>query len=122
MPDREKDTLNAMRDLIQTVTNLTPAEQERVERTLKLYKIQFESCQAIFEDRNKIYKNTFESLGLVGTVVTLIGDCYRLRNMIIQEPDHGRKYKEQIIDKLQDVVNQALISLMMIDQDNYEGK
>jgi len=122
MPDREKDTLDAMRDLVKTVTGLTPAEQQRMEATIKLYQIEYEVCKDIFMDRNKIYKNTFEHLGLIGTVITLIGDTYRLRNMIVQEPDHGRKYKEQIEDKLRDVVNQALISLMMLHEDNYEGR
>jgi hypothetical protein len=122
MPDREKDTLDAMRDLVKTVTGLTPAEQERMEATIKNYDKEFQECRNIFLDRNKIYKNTFEHLGLIGTVITLIGDTYRLKNMIVNEPDHGRQYKEQIIDKLEDVVNQALISLMMIKQDNYEGK
>jgi hypothetical protein len=111
-----------MRDLVKTVTGLTPAEQQRMEATIKLYQIEYEVCKDIFMDRNKIYKNTFEHLGLIGTVITLIGDTYRLRNMIVQEPDHGRKYKEQIEDKLRDVVNQALISLMMLHEDNYEGR
>jgi len=122
MPDREKETLEAMRDLVNTPTVLTPVEQQRKETTLHLYKQEFEVCKDIFVDRNKVYKNTFEYMGLIGTVITLIGDVYRLRNMIIQEPDHGRKYKEQIEDKLRDVVNQALISLMMLHDDNYEGK
>jgi len=122
MPDREKETLEAMRGLIQVATGLTPAEQERMEATMKAYEKEYQACRDIFMDRNKVYKNTFEHLGLIGTVITLIGDTYRLKNMIVTEADHGRQYKEQIIDKLMDVVNQALISLMMIKQDNYEGK
>ena len=122
MPNREKETLEAMRDLVHTVSVLTPQEQERFERTLKLYQVEYEACKDIFIDRNRVYKNTFEVLGLAGTVVTLIGDCYRLRNMILKEPDHGQQYKEQIVDKLRDVVNQAIISLMMVEQDNWTGK
>jgi hypothetical protein len=122
MPDREKETIDAVRDLVHKITNLTPAEQEKVEATIKDFNAEFKECRNIFIDRNTVYKNTFEHLGLLGTTITLIGDLYRLKNMIVAEPDHGRQYKEQIIDKLQDVVNQALISLMMVKQDNWEGK
>ena len=122
MPDREHETLNLMKDLIHKPNHFTAEEQARMERTLVLFQKEYDACKAIFQDRNAIYKNTFEALGLIGTIVTLIGDCHRLRNMILKESDHGRKYSEQIEDKLRDVVNQALISLMMLHQDNYEGR
>ena len=83
---------------------------------------EMEDCLSIFLDRNSIYRDTFVHLGLMGTVTTLIGDCFRLRNMILHESDHGRSHVEQIEDKLRDVVNQAIISLMMLHEENFEGK
>lgn len=79
-------------------------------------------AKAIFEDRNAIYKDAFNMLGLIGTVSTLIGDTQRLRNMIYFTPDHGRSHKENIKDKLIDVINQGIISLMVLEEENYEGK
>jgi len=120
MPNRDKE-------LVQEAKSLHPfriptPEEERAAATLSAFIQEFVECRVIFEERNAIYKNTFEVLGLQGTVVTLIGDCYRLRNMILKTPDHGQQYKEQIEDKLRDVVNQALISLMMLHDDNFTGK
>jgi hypothetical protein len=120
MADRERELLNNMSKLIHKDDELTP-EEVRLHETLDIYMKEFYECEKIFWERNKIYKNTFEYLGLLGTVITLIGDVYRLRNMIVQESDHGRQYKEQIEDKLRDIVNQALISLMMLHDDNFEG-
>ena len=122
MPDRDRQTLEVMQGLISHPTHPRTPDQIRMESTLFAFMEEYEACKEIFIDRNKVYKNTFEHLGLIGTIITLIGDCYRLKNMIVLEADHGRTHKEQIEDKLRDVVNQALISLMMLHQDNYEGK
>ena len=120
MPNRDRETVDQARKL---KYNIEPSsEEERLVKTLAMYREELHACELIFEDRNRIYKNTFEVLGLLGTIVTLIGDCYRLRNMIMFEPDHGRKYTEQIEDKLRDVVNQAAISLMVLHDNNFEGK
>ena len=120
MPNRDKE-------LVQEAKSLHPyalptPEEARFHKTAVAFKEEFSHCEDIFLERNAIYKNTFEVLGLQGTVVTLIGDCYRLRNMILKTPDHGQQYKEQIEDKLMDVVNQAIISLMMLHQNNFTGK
>lgn len=76
----------------------------------------------IFEDRNKMYKDAFVALGLIGTISTLIGDVFRLKYMVYDSDDNGRKYKEQIRDKLLDIINQAVISIFVLDADNYKGK
>lgn len=89
---------------------------------MEQYQVEVEHCMSIFEERNAIYKDTFVYLGLQGTITTLIGDVFRLRNMIIWEEDHGRSHYSQIEDKLIDVVNQAVISLMMLRDKNFEGK
>jgi hypothetical protein len=96
-------------------------EKEEINPRIYQYLSEFYICQEIFEERNAIYKDTFVVLGLWGIVTTLVGDAYRLRNMI-REPDHGRNHVEQIEDKLRDVVNQGLIGLMMLHEENFEGK
>jgi hypothetical protein len=97
------------------------SDYEELDREDK-YDCELEDCLRIFLDRNAIYKDTFVHLGLMGTITTLIGDCFRLRNMILHEADHGRSHYSEIEDKLRDVVNQAVISLMMLHEDNFEGK
>jgi len=120
MPNRDRETVDQARKLKYDVKSST--EEERLTKALAMYREELHACELIFEDRNRIYKNTFEQLGLLGTTVTLIGDVFRLRNMIIHEPDHGRKYVEQIEDKLRDIINQAAISLMVLHDNNFEGK
>lgn len=98
------------------------AEEEYESPYEDAYNEVLEEAKDIFIDRNKIYKDTFVALGLNGTVMTLIGDVFRLRNMITHDPDHGRGKENQIRDKLIDVINQAVISVMMLDEENYEGE
>jgi len=81
-----------------------------------------EEAKIIFEDRNKMYKDAFVALGLIGTISTLIGDCFRLKFMVYDSPDHGRQYKAQIRDKLLDIINQAIISIFVLDDENYTGR
>lgn len=97
-------------------------EKKRQEYRIDQYENEVEQCQEIFEQRNAVYKDAFVFLGLQGTVATLCGDVIRLRNMILQTPDHGKSHYEQIEDKLRDVVNQAIISLMMLHEDNFTGE
>jgi len=76
----------------------------------------------IFLDRNKMYKDAFTVFGLIGTVTTLVGDAFRLKYMIFENDDYGKQYKEQIRDKLLDIINQAVISIFVLDDNNFKGK
>lgn len=99
-----------------------PEEEGYQSEYTDTYEEVIEEAFKIFLDRNKIYKDTFVFLGLNGTVMTLIGDVFRLRNMITMDSEHGRGKEEQIRDKLIDVINQAVISVMMLDEENFEGE
>jgi hypothetical protein len=130
MSDRAKELKDLFDQLIKKTSNYDeplgesggPLEAEYDSPSLRQYDQELHEAREVFIDRNKIYKDTFVALGLLGTVTTLIGDCHRLRNMIYLTPDHGRQYYDQIEDKLVDVLNQAAISLMMLHDENYEGK
>jgi len=76
----------------------------------------------IFIERNALYGNAFEAIGLVGNIAVLIGDVFRLRTMCYRSPDLGRSYRSAIRDKLLDIVNQAIIGIMTLDDDNFTGK
>lgn len=80
------------------------------------------NAKTIFVNRNAMYKDAFTAIGLIGTISTLIGDVFRLKYMVYDSDDYGRKYKEQIRDKLLDIINQAIISIFVLDADNYKGK
>jgi hypothetical protein len=99
-----------------TVTTIPPPTRSQQ------YDDVIKEAKEIFLDRNKMYKDAFTVFGLIGTVTTLVGDAFRLKYMIFENDDYGKQYKEQIRDKLLDIINQAVISIFVLDNDNFKGK
>lgn len=71
-----------------------------------------------FARKNKEYGNAIESTGVRGSVVALTGDVARLRVML-KEPVLDI---DNIRDKLQDVLVQAGIGIVLLDTGNVDGK
>ena len=71
-----------------------------------------------FAAKNKQYGNAIESTGVRGSVVALTGDVARLRVML-QEPELDMA---NLRDKLQDVLVQAGIGIVLLDAGNVDGK
>jgi len=51
-----------------------------------------------------------------------MGAASRLRPLIVKASDHGRANAEKIRDILMDVHNYATMSLMLLDDNNWEGE
>lgn len=116
MPNRDKELVEEYKANAFTVIEFTPPTR------IQQYEKIVTQATEIFLDRNKMYKDAFTIMGLIGTATTLIGDVMRIRNMIYDSPDYGQQYKEQIRDKLLDIINQAIICIFVLDDDNYKGK
>lgn len=71
-----------------------------------------------FARKNREYGNAIESTGVRGSVVALTGDVARLRVML-KEPMLD---VANIRDKLQDVLVQAGIGIVLLDAGNVDGK
>jgi hypothetical protein len=76
----------------------------------------------IFIERNKLYGDAFNAIGLIGNIAVLIGDVFRLRTMCYKSDDYGKANKQVIRDKLLDIINQAALSIITLDKDNYTGE
>lgn len=116
MPDRDHELTEDYKAI--AGARFKPIDANRLEQYSKIVK----EAKLIFADRNAMYRDAFTALGLIGTVSTLIGDTFRLKFMIYDSDDYGKQYKEQIRDKLLDIINQAIISIFVLDDDNYRGK
>lgn len=111
---RDKDLVFLAKDMMITM---------KISKTrMEEYDIVTEEAKKIFIDRNKMYGDAFIFLGLIGNVATLVGDIFRIKTMVYDHKDHGRSYKLQIRDKLLDIINQAVICILVLSEDNYEGK
>lgn len=88
----------------------------------KAFDRQCDLATGVFEVKNRQYGNAIETTGVLGASIELIGVSARLRPMVVQAPDHGRSQEEALRDILQDIHNYATIALMLMEQDNWEGK
>lgn len=68
------------------------------------------------------YGAAFTQTGVLGAVVALTGDIARLQQMVLRREGHGRSNAAQVEDKLMDVAVQSIIGLMMLHEENWEGK
>jgi hypothetical protein len=108
-------------ELVIEMKNVTMTMKPSKSRVKQMEDIQTKAME-IFLDRNKKYGEAFAILGLVGTVPSLVGDVWRIKNMVYGNPDHGRSNKEDIKDKLLDIMNQAALCYMVLSDENWEGK
>ena len=68
------------------------------------------------------YGTAFTQTGVLGAVVAVVGDVARLQQMVLRKDGHGRSNAVQVEDKLRDIAVQSIIGLMMLQEDNWEGK
>lgn len=80
------------------------------------------TCAQLFEEKNEQYDNNFARDGLLGTVLEVMGAASRLRPLVVRAPEHGRASAQKIRDILMDVHNYATMSLMLLDDNNWEGE
>lgn len=98
-----------------------PSKEEENEWQIKAAKI-FQEGFALFCTKNREYGNSIEATGVVGAVVALTGDIARLRNLVLYAPELGKISSENVRDKLMDVMVQAMIGIMMLENHNWEGR
>ena len=104
--------------------NIVPksiSDHEDTEVIMK-YRSLVKDAEVIFRERNTMYGNAYETTGVLGAVVAMAGDYGRLNNMVLKNMTHGRQYRSVIRDKFIDILNQCVIGIMVLDEDNWEGK
>lgn len=90
---------------------------------MKSYIIKFarlcREADTIFHEKNEIYANNFELVGVKGTVYEIVGIAGKLVTMVIRSP--FMRHRAAIRDALIDLHNFANIGLLMLDEDNWDG-
>lgn len=97
------------------LNNVAHAQQVKLEAV-------FQQASQLFFRKNVEYENAISKTGVLGAVVALTGDCARARSMVLRSADHGRGCADNLQDKLQDILLQAAIGILMLESDNWEGK
>lgn len=83
---------------------------------------QYIQCWTLFLEKNAQYGNSIEETGVLGAVVELVAKNARLRQLVLRDDFHGRKQADAVRDTFRDLVNYGLIGLMMLEDDNFDGR
>jgi len=78
--------------------------------------------QELFKIKNAQYGDAIWSTGVLGATVEIIGATARLPQLVLRDPTHGRTNKQNLIDIFKDLHNYAIIALMMLQANNWEGE
>lgn len=119
--DSGPEERNDAHSVWQQLTLLKPTDWDRTDTLRRFDKV----CAAnseLFARKNEQYGNAIEETGVVGAAVELVGCIARLRQLVLSSKDHGRAEREAIENVFRDAHNYANIGMMMLHQDNWEGK
>lgn len=76
----------------------------------------------LFRRKNAEYDDAIEDTGVLGAVTALAGDVGKLRTLVVKNPTHGQNCGGNVKDKLRDVAVQAIIGIMMAEEENWDGR
>jgi hypothetical protein len=83
------------------------------------------ACKAgkeIFEEKNTEYGDSIRFGGVLAACYEIVGAAMRLPTLVFHAPDHGRSKSESLYNILVDIHNYANIAIMLMKEDNWEGK
>jgi hypothetical protein len=76
----------------------------------------------IFSDKNTEYGDSIRFGGTLAAAYQIVGAAMRLPALMFTAADHGRSKSEILYDVLLDIHNYANIAIMMMKENNWEGK
>jgi hypothetical protein len=82
-------------------------------------------CQVgreIFAEKNTEYGDSIRFGGVLAACYEIVGAAMRLPALIFFSADHGRSKTEALYNVFMDIHNYANIALMLMKEDNWEGK
>lgn len=95
---------------------------EEMERQEQFAKVCLEA-EDLFMRKNREYGNAIKYTGAVGCVTVMTGDIAKLRNLLLYKlEDLDLVDFANVRDKFMDVLVQAVIGIMMLDNDNVMGE
>jgi hypothetical protein len=84
-----------------------------------------EVCDAgieLFERKNTDYGDAIRYGGALAACYEIVGAAMRLPKLMFFAPDHGRSKAAALYNVLIDIHNYADIALMMMKENNWEGR
>jgi hypothetical protein len=77
------------------------------------------SSRELFAEKNKQYADSIARTGVLGSVVSIAGLSARLEHLVLAAPDAGKRQEDVVIDVVKDLLNYAVITGIMIMDDNW---
>lgn len=92
---------------------------------LKQYDRLVAECRALYDERNRGYRDSVRTLGVLGVLYEFNGIAGRLRalrrQIVVHQGGISKVLRASLRDKLKDVINYGLIALMLLEDDNILG-
>jgi hypothetical protein len=79
-------------------------------------------ARELFIKRNTEYGDSIRFGGVLSACYEIVGASMRFPTLVFFTSDHGRSRKAKLFDILLDIMNYANIALMLMKEDNWEGK
>ena len=76
----------------------------------------------MFQQKNRQYEDGIRFTGVLGACVEIFGAAMRLPPMVLRSADHGKSNMNKLRGILGDIVNYGVIAIIMMEDDNWEGK
>lgn len=97
--------------------------QIMVEKEEKKFFELFHEAITIFSEKNIEYGDAIRETGVIGSVTEIVGCSARLKRLVLRSKDHGRSNISSLRKNiLMDVLIYSLITLMWLDEENWEGE
>jgi hypothetical protein len=85
------------------------------------YRKEIDKCLSLFVQKNEEYGDTIKKTGVLGASVELIGTCARLPKLVLRSASRGRDNDAALRNVFMDIANYAVIALIMMSENNWEG-
>lgn len=102
-------------------TNPSPIYQAVTDTNME-FEAECREGQVLFAEKNAEYDSAFRKYGVLGVVMEIMGVVNRLPPMVIWQVDHGRSKREKLIDVFRDLHNFAVMALLCLGDDNWDGR
>ena len=77
---------------------------------------------SLFRERNAAYGSSFKTYGVLGVVCQVLSAVARLPQMVLWAPEHGKGTPEKLRDVMLDIANYALMTILCIEDGNWDGR
>jgi hypothetical protein len=89
---------------------------------LESYDANIGDARELFARKNTDYGDSIRFGGVLSACYNIMGAAMRLPTLMFFAADHGRSKQDKLYDIFLDLINYANIAMMMMKEDNWEGR